>query len=51
MKKAASILALTAFTVAMFVTQTDKINFDFGIETILACDDCSGDEDPRGGNA
>ncbi|MFS4491510.1 hypothetical protein [Maribacter sp. 2308TA10-17] len=50
MKKVAGILAVVAFTVGMFVTQVDKMDFDFDIETMLACVDCD-DDDPRGGTA
>ena len=48
MKKVASILAVVAFAVGMIVTQVDKIDFDFDIENMLACGDCSGGGDePR----
>ncbi|MFK7812464.1 MAG: hypothetical protein AB8B59_08220 [Maribacter sp.] len=51
MKKVASILAVAVFALGMIATNVDKIDFDFDIETMLACGDCDPPEDPRGGNA
>lgn len=48
MKKVASIVAVIVFAVSMFATQAENVlDFDFGIENMLTCDDC-GDEPPRG---
>jgi len=49
MKKVVSILAVAVFAVSMIATQADKIDFDFDIETMLACPDCE-TEGERGGN-
>lgn len=51
MKKVASILAVAVFAIGMIATQADKIDFDFDIETMLACGDCDDpwdDGDGRG---
>lgn len=45
MKKVASILAVVVFAVGMIATQADKIDFDFDIETMLTCGDCTGGGD------
>lgn len=49
MKKIASILAVAIFALGMIATQADNVDFDFDIETMLTCGDCSGDDDPREG--
>jgi hypothetical protein len=40
MKKVASILAVVLFAVAMIAAQANQVEFDFDIETMLACFDC-----------
>lgn len=51
MKKVASILAVVVFAVGMFATQAENIvDFDFDIENMLTCNDCTGEEGNRGGN-
>jgi len=50
MKKVASILAVALFAFGMIATQADKIDFDFDIETMLACAACH-EEGGRGGNS
>ncbi len=51
MKKVASIVAVVLFAVGMLATQAENVlDFDFDIENMLTCNDCSGGEDPRGGN-
>ncbi len=52
MKKVASVVAVVVFALGLFATQMDdSIDFGFDIENMLACDDCSGGDDPRGGTA
>lgn len=48
MKKVASIVAVVLFAAGMFATQAENVlDFDFDIETMLACGDCGGDDNPR----
>lgn len=52
MKKVASIVAVVVFAIGLFATQMENtIDFSFDIENMLACGDCSGGGDPRGGTA
>jgi len=45
MKKIASILAVVVFAVGMLATQAESaLDFDFDIENMLTCGDCSGNE-------
>lgn len=51
MKKVASILAVLVFAVGMLATQAENVlDFDFDIETMLACAECGGGDDPREGS-
>ncbi len=50
MKKVVSIVAVVAFAVGVFATQSSNVlNIDFSIENMLTCGDCE-PSDPRGGN-
>lgn len=52
MKKVASVVAVAIFALGLFATQMENtIDFDFDIENMLACSDCGGDDNPRGGTA
>ena len=52
MKKVASIVAVVVFALGLFATQMEStIDLGFDIENMLACGDCSGGDDPRGGTA
>ena len=52
MKKIASVVAVVVFAIGLFATQIENtIEFGFDIENILACANCSGGSDPRGGTA